>query len=93
VIAIEDPESATPEETGETIWQAVAFEEAVHEYVKLDPGAIVTTGPSEPFALISAVTGLAGAGAAARLTVTESLTLSTPSVQVTVKVVEPPTAG
>jgi hypothetical protein len=56
---------------------------------------MVTTGPSEPFALISTARAAAGGttGAAGRLTVTESVRFDIPSVQVTVKVVEPPTAG
>jgi hypothetical protein len=50
----------------------------------------MVTGPSEPFALMSAVTM---PGAAAKLITTESEAVLTPSVQFKVRVVEPPTLG
>ena len=58
---------------------------------------MVTTGPSDPSALISAVGAAGGGGGAGgtatMLMVTESLVLSAPSVQSRVRVTELPTSG
>jgi hypothetical protein len=53
----------------------------------------MVTGPSEPFALMSAVTVAGGGAGATTLIVTESVVEVTPSVQLMVSVVDPPTAG
>ena len=91
---LEIPTVAIPEVIGDVCWQAVAPVEDQLKVYELPDWMV--TGPSEPLALMSTVTGGMVGGTtigAARPTTTESVAFVMPFVQVMVRVTGALTVG